>query len=206
MSGRKTEFYIPPNYKTGISLFGKSFQVVSLVEGIILALLPLGIYFFVLPVLDIHVSFDKAATVITFSSALLGYLGIKGINGYSISQFVRSMMRYRKNKRICYYNPRIKTEASPYSINNSAEQMLPREKLEEFYKKARKNYDEKQREQAIEEQKHVLTERENLFFSDDVGVLDTPVEYMTGKEYREYKKKLKKEERQRKKEDKLKQS
>lgn len=195
------EFYIPPNFKTGINILGKTFSVTSLTEGLVLALLPIVIVFYILPQAGVEVSWKTGSTIVTFASVILGYIGIKGINGYSLTQFIKSILRYRKNKRICYYNPRIKTEASPYNTANVAEQMLPKEKLEQFYKAAKKKYDAKQRKIAVEEQKDILTDRRNMFFIDDAGVVDTPVEYMDNKEYKEYKKKLKKEERQRKKEE-----
>ena len=198
------EFYIPPNFKTGINIMGKTFSVASLTEGAVLALLPIVIVFYILPKAGVEVSWKTGSTIVTFASVILGYLGIKGINGYSLTQFIKSIMRYRKNKRVCYYNPRIKTEASPYNTSNVAEQMLPKEKLEQFYATVKKKYDARQRAIAVEEQKGILTNRENMFFIDDAGVVDTPVEYMDSKEYKEYKKKLKKEEQQKKKEERLK--
>lgn len=194
------EYFIPANFRTGISFMGKSFSFESVVEATVLALVPIAVVFFILPNAGIRISWSTSSTVVTLLSASLGYLGINGINGYTVSRFIKSMFHYRKNRRVCYFNPRIKTEASPYSTANIAAQMLPREKLQEFYKKAKKNYDAKQRANAVNEQKEVLTDRKNMFFSDDLGVVDTPVEYMDKKEYKAYRKKLKKEARRKKKE------
>ena len=199
---RVREFYLPPNYQTGISLFGKSFEASYLAEGTIMALIPIVIFYFVLPNAGIHIPLGTTNTIVTFLSVIFGYLGLVGINGYTFTQFMRSLMRYRKNKRVCYFNPRIKIEASPYSEQNAAEQMLPREKLEQFYKKVKSGYDAKQRENALEEEKHILSDRKNMFFVEDAGVIDTPVEYMDNREYKVYRKKQKKEARQKRKEEK----
>ena len=142
--------------------------------------------------------------IVTFASAILGYLGVAGINGYTFTQFIKSIIRYRKKKRVCYYNPRIKTEASPYNQESLAEQMLPREKLEMFYKKVKSGYDAKQRENALDEEKYILSDRENMFFEEDSGVIDKPVEYMDNKEYKAYRKNLKQEERKKRKAEKKK--
>lgn len=201
---RAREFYLPPNFHTGISVFGKSFAVANLAEGVIMALIPIILFYFVLPRSGVHIPIGTTNTIVTMTSAILGYLGVAGINGYTFTQFIKSILRYRKNKRVCYYNPRVKTEASPYSQKNLAEQMLPREKLEMFYKKVKSGYSAKQRESALDEEKYILSDRENMFFEEDSGVIDTPVEYMDNKEYKAYRKKLKQEERRRRKEEKKK--
>ena len=194
------EFYIPPNFQSGVSIFGKTFEIANLAEGAILALLPIVVIFVLLPNFGVTIPWKTSSTIVTFASVILGYLGIAGINGYTITQFIKSMLRYRKNKRICYYNPRVKSEAAPYSLENIAEQMLPKEKLAEFYKNAKSVYEEKQRKTALAEQSYLIEDRKNMYFTDDIGVVDTPVEYMDKKEYKAYKKKKKQEARQKKRE------
>ena len=195
------EYFIPANFKTGISFMGKAFSLDAVLEAAILALIPIGVIFFILPNAGITMSWSTSSTLVTFLSVSLGYLGIHGINGYTVSQFIKSLLRYRKNKRVCYFNPRIKTEASPYSTSNIAAQMLPREKLQEFYQKAKKSYEARQRKTAVNEQKEILSDREHMFFSDDLGVVATPVEYMDKKEFKAYRKQQKKEARKKQKEE-----
>ncbi len=164
-------------------------------QGVILAVLPWAVFLLGFPELGIHVSWNAGSSVCIFLSVIFGYLGLNGINGYSLTQFLKSFCYFSSHRRICYYNPRIKTEACPAVMQKEAEQLLPREKLERIWKKYQGAAAEKNRENAVKAQDEYISDRTGLYFSDDIGIVDKPLEYMTRKEYRQYVRELKKKER-----------
>lgn len=57
---------------------------------------------------------------------------VVGVDGDSLFEFIARVIRFRKNRRISKYNPRIKTELEPdYLIHD--DKLLPREKLKRAY-------------------------------------------------------------------------
>ena len=62
---RAREFYIPPNFHTGISIFGKSFEVANLTEGAIMALIPIVLFYFVLPRAGVHIPIGTTNMIVT---------------------------------------------------------------------------------------------------------------------------------------------
>lgn len=188
-------FYIPPNYKNGISVFGKTYPASLITQGSALVIAPWIIVFLVFPNIGLNIGWSVGSVICIFMSVIFGYLGLNGINGYSLLQFMKSYGYFRTHRRICYYNPRIKTEARPSSMQNEAEQILPREKLEKIWKNYQNTIAEKNRNAAVRAQNEFIDDRENLYFADDIGIVEKPVEYMTGKEYRKYQKELRKKAR-----------
>jgi hypothetical protein len=71
----------------------------------------------------------------------------------------------------------------------SANEMLPRDKAVIFYKRYKEEYDKKQREKVMQEQTRIgSSDISRMYFLDDEGIIDKPVEFMTDTEYKKYQK------------------
>lgn len=185
-------FYIPPNYENQISFLSFTFKRNNFIEGIILAAIPaIGL----IKLVQIYGGFFKIPYFLEVGSmlAIFGFLvvGLEGINGTTFLGFLKELVLYLRNRRIAYYNPRVKKEALP-SYYKSDGELLPREKLQIMYKQFKDNRDKKHREQVTELNKEMNENAQGLFFQDDIGIVDKPYEYMTSSERRKYKKEQKK--------------
>lgn len=178
---------IPNNFESGINILGTACQTSDVVQGVVLASIPLAIIFILLPALDVQIGTSTKFGIALATAGPLFYLGISGINGDSLVKFISNVIRFQNTRRTAYFNPRIKKEARSI-LNETVEEheMLPRDKLLVFYKKYKNVVDSKEREKIIEEQKAVDEQGNNIYFSDDVGVIEKPTEYMDKKEYKKY--------------------
>ena len=198
----RRQHYIPENYSTGINLIGMNFRFRNVLEGGVLAIAfgALGYLAFS------QMGFIDVGTRIglIISVAAIGLvLGIVGLNDEPISEYMTNRLRWRKNRRSAFYNPHIKGEAIPYIYEYESEmQSLPRERIIAFYRKYKTELEKKEREKMLEFQKTNTFDETSMFFEDDEGYLEKPVEYMNPSEYKAYQKMLRKRERQRKKEEK----
>ena len=183
--------FIPANYKTGTSFLGFEIKTSNVLQGILLALIPVVICYAILPEF-IEIKFLDTLSPVTFFSAGLGYLGVVGINGQTLGDYVSDWLSYRKNTRKTYYNPRIKKEAVFFLDEQKQDkEMLPREKIMALYSKYKAHSDLKNRELAHELEKE-FEQSEELYFEDDSGFVMKPIEYMTAKERRKYEKEQRK--------------
>jgi hypothetical protein len=131
-----------------------------------LALIPVVVCYAILPEF-IEIKFLDTLSPVTFFSAGLGYLGVVGINGQTLGDYVSDWLSYRKNKRKTYYNPRIKKEAVFFLDEQKQDkEMLPREKIMALYSKYKAHSDLKNRELAHELEKE-FEQSEELYFEDD---------------------------------------
>ena len=198
----RQQHYIPENYSTGINLVGMNFRFRNVIEGGVLALAFGALGYLVFS----QMSFLDVGTMIglVVSVAAIGLvLGIVGLNDEPISIYMANRLRWRKNRRSAFYNPHIKGESVPYVYEYESEmQSLPREKIMAFYRKYKSDLEKKEREKMLEFQKTNTFDETSMFFEDDEGYLEKPVEYMNPSEYKAYQKMLKKREKQRKKEEK----
>lgn len=197
---RGKSFFLPKNFQNGISIGTRSYSPALLLQGVILALLPVLISYWILPAFGILLSVsDSLGTVLMFST-LLGYAGIHGAKGGTLLQFLKSVIRFYQSRRTAYYNPRIKAEAGIGKEKGKSEKELPGEKLQKLFAGMRRS--SQKRPDPGPESEVREAEDDSLFFEEDIGIVETPVEYMTPKEYRAYRKKLRKEERLQRKEEK----
>ena len=198
----RRQHYIPENYSTGINLVGMNFRFRNVLEGGVLAIAfgALGyLAFFQMGFIDVGTRIGLIISV----AAIGLVLGIVGLNDEPISEYMANRLRWRKNRRSAFYNPHIKGEAIPYIYEYESEmQSLPREKIIAFYRKYKTELEKKEREKMLEFQKTNTFDETSMFFEDDEGYLEKPVEYMNPSEYKAYQKMLRKRERQRKKEEK----
>lgn len=186
--------FIPDNYHTGTSMFGVEIKISNAIQTIILVLIPIILNYFVIPS---YFSIDRTSTVLLsftiFCVVILGYLGLVGVNGMTLGEFVYIYLMYRKSKRKTYYNPRLKKELKPIIVEETTREELPRDKMLALYNQYKEKFDEKNRQAALESEMSGDYENSQIFFEDDYGIVDTPVEYMSQKEYKAYQKRLKKE-------------
>lgn len=189
--------YIPRNYKTGANILGFEIKVWNVLQGIVLAAVPLFIGFYLIPKnYGFSLTSPWLTTPTIMFASLFGYLGLVGIHDFTFGEYVAIVLKFKKNQRQTFYNPRAKREAITVIKEEETREELPREKIIAFYNTYKAKIDEKNREAAHKYEMENELDEENMYFEDDLGAVDKPVEYMTNKEYREYKKALKKKARQ----------
>jgi len=189
------ERYIPDNYENGINFAGFNFRPIFLIEGIIL-----GIIFFALSIFLLYVCGNRRINSSTIGiclvpSVLAVVIGIKGINDEPLTTFIKNLRRFNCNKRFAYYNPRIKTEIkSIYATGeDGSHYILPRDRIIALFTKYKKTLTEINIKKIEEEKGENKFIKEQMYFEDDIGVVDKPVEYMNKQEYKQYKANLKRE-------------
>ena len=198
----RQQHYIPENYSTGINLIGMNFKFRNVIEGGILAVF-FGIIGFIIfskmTFLDVGTRIGLVVSV----AAIGLVLGVVGLNDEPLSVYVANWIKWRKNRRSAFYNPHIKGESVPYIYEYQSEmESLPRERIMAFYRKYKSDLEKKEREKMLEFQKTNTFDETSMFFEDDEGYLEKPVEYMNPSEYKAYQKMLRKKEKQRRKEEK----
>lgn len=118
---------------------------------------------------------------------MFGTLGVSGINNATIPEMLYMIFKYRKKKRVCYYNDRVKMKdefAILLTDLTSDDSSFSEEMLKNLATKITTSSQENRIETA--EQKLGKIERpDNLFFEDDIGKVDKPWEYMTKAERKE---------------------
>lgn len=191
MSNNKDEdkaypFIIPANYHNQFHFMSRPYEYKFVIQTAVLAVLATFLMWFGLIGIMNTVT---TLSVIIFVDALIIMFSMNGIQGDTFIGFLTKVIRYRKRRRVAYYNPRVKKEADP-SLNMEHE-LLPREKLMNLYEAYKKTFDEKHQKSAEAAVSDEL-DQDTLFFQDDIGVVDKPYEYMTRKERRSYEKKQKK--------------
>lgn len=125
--------FIPPNFENGINILGLNFSAVFLIEGGIL-----GIAAFLGAFLLLRNGFGitDIGRGIGYSLALGGivaFVGVRGLNDEPISTFTINLIKFAKNKRTTYYNPRVKEEAVSYADEQAQKdpsaEVIPRERI-----------------------------------------------------------------------------
>ena len=192
----RQQHYIPENYSTGINLIGMNFKFRNVIEGGILAVF-FGIIGFIIfskmTFLDVGTRIGLVVSV----AAIGLVLGVVGLNDEPLSVYVANWIKWRKNRRSAFYNPHIKGESVPYIYEYQSEmESLPRERIMAFYRKYKSDLEKKEREKMLEFQKTNTFDETSMFFEDDEGYLEKPVEYMNPSEYKAYQKMLRKKEKQ----------
>lgn len=177
---------IPKNFAAGDTFLGYEVKWLNAIQAIVLGSIPLlvsyGIiskYFYTDGVTQFSITL-----MITIGFAGFGYFGIDNITPF---EYIYNIMNFRKRKRKTFYNPRVKTEYKSIFVEQTeGNQLLPKEKIMELYKKYidKRNLADQQNARALFEDDYDST----LYFEDDFAVLDKPEEYMTKKELKEKRK------------------
>lgn len=193
--------YIPENFQTGINIFGENYATKNVVEAGVLSAIIFLLVMFLPNAFGLKIIWTvRLAIAIVLCSPCLA-IGITGINGDSLLKFLSNIKNFKQRKRIILYNPRIKTKdveriVQNYNTSVPKEQMLPRDKIIKAYDKIKENVEKRNREKARQQFGNLEDITANdVFFEDDVEYVETPVEYMTKSEYKEY---LKREKQKRK--------
>lgn len=192
---------IPDNFENGINFAGFNFRPIFLIEGIILGILFFGVSIGLMFAFGIRSISSSTIGICLVPSVLAIILGIKGINDEPLTTFIKNLRYFNTSKRTTYYNPRIKTEIKSIGSggDNSGQYILPRDRIIALFTKYKKALDEKNIKRLEEEKGTNKFVQSQMYFEDDIGVVDKPIEYMSKQEYKDYKIKLKREKELRKK-------
>lgn len=196
-----TKFYIPPNFANGLSIFGRTYPFSRVRWAVIFGFLPVMIFYYVLPECGISFKGTARLTLVLSLCFVMVLFGLSGINDSDAGQFIRDVIRWRRNRRTAYYNPRIKTEIRPavFSGTAGAGEILPRERIEQMMEQFKSRMDENDRRHA-QLNMAVVTGFDNstMYFEDDAAVSGM-TEEKSRRESRRLRKIRKAEERERKK-------
>lgn len=192
---------IPDNFENGINLLGFNFKPIFFIEGIVLGIICFALTIAVLFVFGIRHISSSIIGICLVPCILAAFLGIKGINDEPLTMFIRNLRYFNCHKRTTYYNPRIKTEIKSIGddLSNAGAYILPRDRIIALFTKYKKALDEKNIKKLEEQKGTNLFIKERMYFEDDIGVIDKPIEYMSKQEYKDYKIKLKRQKQLRKK-------
>lgn len=119
-------YAIPKNsFDTGY-VFGGQFKTRNFVEGVVVTLPFLGIFLYGWAKLGLD--FESTVAYCFIMCAAVFVSVVHGVGGDSLFEFIARVVKFRQNRRISKYNPRIKTELEPdYLLHDDT--MLPKEKL-----------------------------------------------------------------------------
>lgn len=119
-------YAIPKNsFDTGY-VFGGQFKTRNFVEGVVVTLPFLGIFLYGWAKLGLDFESTVAYCFILCAAVFVSV--VHGVGGDSLFEFIARVVKFRQNRRISKYNPRIKTELEPdYLLHDDT--MLPKEKL-----------------------------------------------------------------------------
>ena len=193
MAREETEpnvYNIPKNaFDTGY-VFGGLFRTRNFVEGIIVALPFLGIFAYGWTKLGWDILSTVAYCVILCAGAFMAT--VVGVDGDSLFEFIARVIRFRKNRRISKYNPRIKTELEPdYLIHD--DKLLPREKLKRAYESIKGKVVGGE-ENAISAD--INSDNLHIYYDDDENFIEKPEELKTQAELKAEAKQRAKEEKE----------
>ncbi len=170
-------FIIPPNFTDGIVIAGKDISLRCFLQALITAAIPTAIVFILYEpgslITRVSVCISVFLPVFVFSAA--------GIWGNGVLDFLIIMLRFFRKKRRCFYNPRIKQENQPVSPLSRSGRVIATSRISDLLRKT-----------SGRNAEHT---DETLFFAEDAGICETPVEYMNLIQYLRY---LRKKERKKK--------
>lgn len=149
---------IPENFADGTGVFGGLFPTRNFIEGIIFAI-PALLFALSIPGL----SLNSRIPVVVFSVSPWLILGCLGINGDSVTKFLGYFIKYRKQRRVARYNPRVKLEFTGDLSVNIKE--VPIDKL----KKMMVNLSRKDQQKSTESDRYYAVGR-NVVFEDDIAL------------------------------------
>lgn len=160
------QFFIPNNYSGGVNIAGHNLSTRNVAESIVLcALLLVPTWIISRKFLQLTTSIS-ASVIAGGTGALIGLFGFKN---EPFSAWVKYFIKYKKSMRICYYNTRPKFEAKPLDLqsDNLDSSIMLRKQAQEIKNKLMSSYTTFNQG----------TRPDNLFFEDDIGIVDTPDNY-----------------------------
>lgn len=202
--------YIPPNFDDDFSVGNFSFDIRYLAETAVLAVIGLLVAHLIVSLLANTIfELDMSSAVITYIICLIAFggIGMKGIAGDPVYVFLFNLIKFQKKKRIAFYNPRVKTEKKFVLIEdeqNEVETNIVREKVLGMVESVKTSLTDKSLEKIEQMEREQEESYSNLFFEDDIGVVEKPTEYLTSAEKKAAAKAEREAERERQKENRLK--
>ena len=97
MSNRPEErdvYYIPPNFLTSGRLFGGAIKIRNAIEAGILVCIT------AYPILQLPISLTNRIIILCLITLPLGVLGVIGIEGDALSEFLLNFLKWLKNRRV----------------------------------------------------------------------------------------------------------
>ena len=184
---------IPDNFGNGINIAGFHFEVIFLIEGVVLAITTTLLSLVIMTSIGMTDIGQMLGFALVFACVSL-VIGIRGVNDEPLTTFLSNVSKFNKNRRTAYYNPRIKKEAKPVTQKQLEENKdaIPREKIIAFFNKYKSVLDKKQQEKAKLLEDANSFDAQNMYFEDDIGIIKRPNQYMSKEEAEKYDKKKEK--------------
>lgn len=178
-------YFLPQNFSGGVNLVGFNMDIRNLIEGSLLAVLVLAIDW---KFANFFSGLPQKASFMLITGACAFALGFNGYRGDPFSTALANMIKFNKEKRICYYNNRPKIEAKPKSLKKltGETEIFGRKQAQELiakYKAKSSSFNEDERP-------------DTLFFEEDIGIVNMPDNYIGAK--KEAKERKKRDEKKRK--------
>ena len=184
MADKKGNYNFPKNYQSGINIMGSHIATGRFFQGAIIgSILVIAVFF-------VPVSINAKVPIIVLVGAGGMMIGIVGLNGGTILQFLNTLMIYKSVNDVSYYNPRVKSEFHAISSDIAKTSMVSQSKFSELYGYYNKHVSDKNAD--TDNMNTGLPD--DAYFNDDEGVVEKPEEYMTAGEKKAKQKELKKEE------------
>lgn len=183
-------YAIPKNsFDTGY-VFGGQFKTRNFVEGVVVTLPFLGIFLYGWAKLGLDFESTVAYCFILCAAVFVSV--VHGVGGDSLFEFIARVVKFRQNRRISKYNPRIKTELEPdYLLHDDT--MLPKEKL----KRALENIKSKVVGGSDEPISADITDDDlQVYYDDDENFVEKPDELKSKAELKAEAKQRAKEEKE----------
>ena len=194
---RPNQYFIPQNTGSNLNFMGMSMSWRKVIEGGVLGgAAALAVYYICE---YFGVSTQTMLTILLLAFVIVGFAGFHGVNGQYLTAFILSFLKFQSRRRKAYFNPRVKTESKPTvsDLQKKDGELLSSDKFESFYKKYIDNRKQREKDQLENFENEIFSDSTPLYFSDDAGYVDKPLEYMTAFEKRKMDKKKKAEEKKR---------
>ena len=139
--------YIPINYKTYSSFHRWSFKKSTTIQAVFLTGIACFVMFYVL-----GYNFENSDVTPTLLVGIFVFsLSAMGIKGYSLLGYLGIIIRYFKNKRSLYYNPRVKTESISILTEEIKKQDKPLRKAMNLFSQRYKEIQSRMRKEEDED-------------------------------------------------------
>ena len=163
---KRRVYYLPPNYKKGISILGQVYPVPNVLQSSFF-FLSFSLLFY-----SLHLGWEWQFNAIVYLLLLVifGGLGLHGVDGDDLFTFLKRWLRFHRTRRTAYYNPRVKTEAiMPQYEDSISGDLLPKERINRLYEGYRHDLDRKQRRKEKEREKEAI-EQGGYIFKEDLKI------------------------------------
>lgn len=197
---KQTECIIPQNYKGITNFLSFTFKTRNLIEGFIIG----AVFAAIAGSVVVYYDYGFSVRVITYSIIGFGLgavIGVIGLNGESISEFIVHLFRYLRKRRVTYYNPRVKTEARPLiyagGATSGSENVLPRDRIIAIVRKVMEPI--RNRREDMKPELDPFDEDLYEFFDDDSVIIDETEKKQSALSHWKAKRAAKKSEKQRRK-------